>query len=320
MNLGRKFIVVLGAGVFCSAVSALAAILEWWSLALVALALAVVPVLAALALLRRDLIRLRSGGPVPAPANAAVTVAAADPAAREARLAQQLEASVDRVANAALAESRRTVAEFAGAISNQVSALLWLHAQHAPPAAPPLDLPGMMPQQFAGLLRALSDRKAQRVLVIGAGESGLWVAHSVAQGGGHTDLVTASDQESERLQSAWARIQASSAEAKVPGSAAVHLAPVAIPKAPHAYLDWYDLTVLPEARDYDHVIVAARDTQALRPALPALPLFERLLADDGVVVTIECSELRPLAMAWAAASGWVETSSGLAMGTLRRLS
>ncbi|MDT0202069.1 hypothetical protein [Nocardioides sp. AE5] len=277
-ELGRKYLVVTGAGGAAAAVTALAAILQWWSVALAALSVAIVCTLGALALIRTDIGRMRSTlGRVPATSG---TVTARHSAAGEVQLARRVAAEVQAALGATTTGSPRD--DTTG--TDQVAALLWIHTHHPAPTAPPLVLPGIMPAQFAAVLRLVKEQRPARVLAIDPGPAGAWLANAVA---GETTLV----------------MDAAAPYTSIDGARVVPV-PRALPDVPHAWLEWYDLSDLAHSGPFDLIVVGVPDTSSAQATRPVLPLLDALLTPGGILTALEADPARPVTRAWAATPGW----------------
>lgn len=313
-TLGPKFTLAAAVAAGSAVVTVLSAALQWWALALSALALLGLCLLAALALVRKDVTIIRKNGlPTRAAEPVSTTGATSSGAIDQARMLQAVADVIGQERQVLAEEQEKTLRRVGSELTHQFAALTRLHHRHLPAVPVPLDLPGAMPQQFEALIERVSARPVSKVLTIGAGEAGLWLANAVAAGGGHTEILTARAGEAERLTGLWAEIVQRSAPRPLETSA-LHATQVAavVPAVPHAILRWYDLA---EATDtYDLVVVWVPTEQAVRATTPALPLVSRLLTDQGHVVVLEAEPERPVATAWGVGSGTLGATDGLAAG------
>lgn len=298
-TLGPKFTLIAALAAASVAVTVLASVLSWWSVALPAISVLGMCLLAALALVRKDVLLLRKGGMSTRTAEPGAGSAGA-PAIGHVDQAKLLQAMTEAMTQqrAALARDQEQALRRVGSdLTQQVAAAAVLHQRHLPPLASALELPGAMATQFAPLLDEVTARPVARALAVGAGTAGLWLAHAVAAGGGHTDVLTAVPGEADRLTALWSdsegdRVQNSSERA---GLRAVQVATV-VPEVPHALVRWYDVSQVTDV--YDLVLIWVPTTQSARATLHARPLITPLLGEHGRVVVIESDPDRPVATAW----------------------
>lgn len=318
-QLGRIFPTVLIAGMLSTTFVALGAILQWPVMVLTALSMTLACLLAATTLVYRDLRRLSPHLKSSRPERGQVPRAGGTlDAAGEVRLAQQVTAGVEEVILHLSARGIRMNSRPYIADSRQVPALLWLQANHQPPGAGPLTLPGAMPEQFAAAMSMVERQRPRRVLAVDFADAGVWLAHAVARLGGEATLVTSDPAEAARLQDIWRVIaRASTATEQVLSAVTTRPVPLISPGTPHSYLDWFDLSGLTLGDGYNLVIVAVPDARSVAATRPVLPLLERLLAPGGNLVAIEADGDRPVSAAWAGAPGQLDACASPTLTTLR---
>lgn len=310
-RLGRKYLLVLAAGAAGGASAVVAAAVDLQVLSVAGLALALVCVLAALAWLRLDLLRLRSLGlakPASTPSSGQHDSTRLADQVRQQRLAAE---QVDEAAGRTLAAVTEALQRHGQDTYRQSAALLQL--VHRYPSRPTVRLEdtALTPVQLLDLVDLVHRLGPHRALSVDLGSGTIWLGHALAELGSSLSVVAAADSP------ATDDLERVLAEHGLRSTAHVHRTASVVPDTPHAYLAWHDLSVVEARPGFDLAVVGVPDETSARAALPVLPLVQQRLVRQGMVVVAETPPDRPVGRAWAAASGWSLDTTGTALSLLR---
>lgn len=189
----------------------------------------------------------------------------------------------------AVEESEQRIAKLAVRSVAEMSALMQMLDWYRPSVVMHADDKGVQPSAVASVVELIQNARPRRTLVIDGGSAVLWWGRAVAEYGGEVAHVVASD-ERQRRQSEVERHGLTS-------TLSVESVPEVVPDAPHAFLPWYDLSVL-DQEECDLIIVGLPEPE--RALVPVLSLIVSRLGRDGMLALLSPRGHDSVRAAWEA--------------------